>query len=90
MAHQKSSVYLASWVGFEPATNRSPFGHCSRPFDRMDADIGATVDRHDAGTMNSATGFDQLQREFNLDRKRHPLRAAGSLPPTPAWGPLMR
>src|SRR5262245_4216988 len=38
----------------------------------MDADIGAAVDRHDASSMNSTTGFDQLQREFNLDGIERP------------------
>ena len=36
-------------------------------FDRVDADIGAAVDRHDAIAVKPATGFDQLQREFDLD-----------------------
>lgn len=37
------------------------------PIRSMDADISAAVDHNDASTMNSATEFDQLQREFNLD-----------------------
>src|SRR5262249_47192757 len=52
--------------------DRSPSGHRDCPFNRMDADIGAAVDRHDASSMNSTTGFDQLQREFNLDGIERP------------------
>src|SRR5665213_931269 len=44
----------------------APTGHRSCPFDRVHADIGAAVDRHDAVAVMLTTQFEQFERQFNL------------------------
>lgn len=48
--------------------HRAPSGHRTRPLDRVDADIGAAVDRHDAIAIMPSANSEQIDRKLHFVR----------------------